>query len=210
MVMRMKRPTKASPKRKQAGGDQRFGPQDWVRAGLAVLAREGIDGVRVEPLAEYLGVTKGSFYWHFEDRGALHAAMLSDWRQLATKSIIDAVETGERDARARLSRLIDLATSNAKAALLETAVRAWAQHDASVRKALTIVDSERLEYVASLLREAGLERDAAAMRAKILYLALIGSFFAASETNLQAGPEMWREATKLIVRCAGTSNAARP
>ena len=198
MVLCMKRPTKTSPKRTQAGGDQRIGPQDWVRAGLVLLAREGIDGVRVEPLAEHLGVTKGSFYWHFKDRAALHAAMLSAWRQTATRTIIETVETEQRDAHARLSRLIELGTSNGKAARLETALRAWAQHDPSAGKALASVDTERLEYVASLLREAGLDRATAATRAKILYFALIGSFFAASETDLHAGPELWREVTKLI------------
>lgn len=77
-------------------------------------------------------------------------------------------------------------------------MRAWAQHHPSVGRALASVVSERLDCVASLLREAGLERAAAVTRAKILYLALIGSFFTASETNLHAGPELWREVAKLI------------
>jgi AcrR family transcriptional regulator len=186
MVMCMKKPIKASTKQKQTGGDPRIGPQDWVRAGLVLLAREGIDGVRVEPLAGHLGVTKGSFYWHFKDRAALYAAMLNTWRQLATRTIIETVEAEKLDSRSRLARLIELATSNAKAARLETAMRAWAQHEPSVGKVLASVDAERLDYVASLLREAGLERAAAKTRAKILYLALI------------AGPELWREVTKII------------
>jgi AcrR family transcriptional regulator len=194
----MKPPTGRSSKRGKAGGDQRTGPDDWVRAGLVLLARAGIDAVRVEPLAEHLSVTKGSFYWHFKDRAALHAAMLTTWRQAATGEIIKSVEAETPDARLRLSLLIKLSTSNGKAARLETAMRAWAQHDTAAGKALASVDSERLEYVERLLREVGLERSIAATRAKILYLVLIGSFFAASKTDLHAGPELWNELEKLI------------
>ncbi len=194
----MKKQTKAPARKRNPSADTRNGPEDWVRAGLSMLAREGIDAVRVEPLAEFLGVTKGSFYWHFKDRAALHTAMLTTWSEAATRDIIRQVEAENLPARRRLSRLIELTTSNAKAARLETAIRAWAQIDPAVRKALARADAERLHYVADLLRGAGMESATAAMRAKILYLVLIGTFFAASETELAAGPELWREMTKLI------------
>jgi AcrR family transcriptional regulator len=54
--------------------------QDWVAAGLAELARGGIEGVRVEGLAERLGVTKGGFYRRFKDRRMLLNAILERWR----------------------------------------------------------------------------------------------------------------------------------
>jgi AcrR family transcriptional regulator len=55
--------------------------QDWVAAGLAEMARGGgIDNVRVEVLAERLGVTKGGFYRRFKDRRALLDSMLETWR----------------------------------------------------------------------------------------------------------------------------------
>jgi AcrR family transcriptional regulator len=198
MVWHMKQPAKRTSKRAGAGSDQRIGPEDWIRAGLILLARDGIDAVRVEPLAEQLGVTKGSFYWHFKDRAALHTAMLSTWQQVATREIIKLVEAEKPDPRRRLARLIELATANSKAARLETAMRSWAQHDLAASKALAGVDAERLDYVAHLLRDAGLDGATAAMRAKILYLMLIGSFFVASKTDLHAGPEVWSEIAKLI------------
>ncbi len=195
----MKKQTKAPTTRRNAAADPRIGPQDWVRAGLSTLAREGIDGVRVEPLAALLGVTKGSFYWHFKDRAALHAAMLAAWRDAATREIIRQVDAENIPARRRLPRLIELTTSNAKAARLETAIRAWAQIDSAVGKVLASADAERLAYVAELLRGTGMESSTAEMRAKILYLVLIGSFFAASKSELESGPELWREITKLIM-----------
>ena len=163
MTQRTQRPSRLGA----AGADQRIGPEDWIRAGLVLLARDGIDAVRVEPLAEQLNVTKGSFYWHFKDRAALHTAMLGAWQQTATREIIKLVEAEKRDARRRLSRLIELATANSKAARLETAMRSWAQHDGAAGKALASVDAERLEFVASLLRDAGLEGPTAALRARI-------------------------------------------
>jgi AcrR family transcriptional regulator len=194
----MKKQAKVPAKRRTAGAEPHIGPGDWVRAGLSMLARDGIDAVRVEPLAEVLGVTKGSFYWHFKDRAALHSAMLTAWSEAATHDIIRQVEAENLPPRRRLSRLIELTTSKAKAARLETAIRAWAQIDAAAGKVLAATDTERLAYVAGLLREAGTDGSAAAMRAKILYLVLIGSFFAASNAELVAGPELWREMTKLV------------
>ena len=195
----MKKQTKTSAARRNTAADPRIGPQDWVRAGLSTLAREGIDAVRVEPLAEFLGVTKGSFYWHFKDRAALHTAMLAAWRDAATREIIRQVEIENLPARRRLTRLIELTTSNAKAARLETAIRAWAQIDPAVGKVLAGADAERLTYVADLLRAAGMESSTAEMRARILYLILIGSFLAASKTELASAPELWREVSKLIM-----------
>lgn len=197
MVKFMKQ-AKAPLRHKKTSSDARIGPDDWVRAGLIVLARDGIDAVRVEPLAERLGVTKGSFYWHFKDRAALHAAMLSAWRQSSTGEIIQLVEGEKPDVRLRLARLIELATSNDKAAGLETAMRAWAQHDPEANKILASVDGERLEYVAELLRGVGMDRSTAAVRARIVYLVLIGSYFAGSKTDLRARPDLWRELMKLI------------
>lgn len=190
--------TKSSAQRRKAGGDQRIARGDWVRAGLVLLSRQGIDAVRVEPLAEQLKVTKGSFYWHFVDRAALHTAMLGTWQHAATGDIIKIVEAETPDARHRLFRLIELATSDGRAAGLETAIRAWAQHDPAAGKVLADVDAARLQYVANLLRETGMASSVAATRAKILYLVLIGSFFAGSKTDLHAGPELWSEITKLI------------
>jgi AcrR family transcriptional regulator len=195
----MKKQTKAPAVRRNAAAEPRIGPQDWVRAGLSMLAREGIDAVRVEPLAALLRVTKGSFYWHFKDRAALHAAMLAAWREAATREIIRRVDAENLPARRRLPRLIELTTSNAKAARLETAIRAWAQIDPAVGKVLEGADAERLTYVADILRGTGMESSTADMRAKILYLVLIGSFFAASKSELEGGPELWREIVKLIL-----------
>jgi AcrR family transcriptional regulator len=84
---------------------KRLGRQEWINAGLKALAEHGAEAVRIERLADTLRVTKGSFYWHFKDRGALLEALLEAWQARATNAIIDQVEARGGDARTRLETL---------------------------------------------------------------------------------------------------------
>jgi len=176
----------------------RIGRADWLRAAFASLVRDGIGGVRVEPLAARLKVTKGSFYWHFKNRAALHEAMLDEWRASATQAIIARLEEAGGDARAKLRRLIDMTARNSRAARLETAMRGWAREDCKVGEAIAAADRERIAYVADLLRAMGVKSSVADVRARILYLALIGSYFSAG-ASIPAGRDLWREIEALIV-----------
>lgn len=191
-----------SPKTSRRTGalaDERNGRADWVRAGLALLMKGGIEAVRVEPLALRLGVTKGSFYWHFKDRAALHAAMLEDWAATATADVIAGVDR-VADARARLRQLIARTTADTKVARLETAIRSWANSDDKAKTAVAAVDSRRLDFVAGLLQETGIDPAVAQLRARIIYLVLIGSFFAAATTHVLPEPALWTEVEKFLVR----------
>lgn len=192
------RPPKTSS-RTGAHADERNSRADWVRAGLALLLKSGIEAVRVEPLALRLGVTKGSFYWHFKDRAALHAAMLEEWSSTATGDIIAAVDR-DADSRARLRQLITRTTADTKVARLETAIRSWATSDEKAKRAVAAVDSRRLDFVAGLLQETGVDPAVAQLRARIIYLVLIGSFFTAATTHALPEPALWIEVEKFLVR----------
>jgi AcrR family transcriptional regulator len=65
--------------------------EDWIQKGLSTLASHGIESVRVEPLAKIMGVTKGSFYWHFKNREDLLTGILQKWVRVQTNSIIQQV-----------------------------------------------------------------------------------------------------------------------
>src|SRR5882762_3011292 len=80
----------------------------WIQAAFDLLVSGSIDSVGVEPLAKQLGVTKGSFYWHFKDRAALLAALLRTWKQRATLSIIERLEHSHISPIERLKHLISL------------------------------------------------------------------------------------------------------
>src|SRR5215475_11755671 len=110
--------------------------QDWLDQGLKTLAVSGFTALKAEPLAKAMGVSRGSFYWHFADIGAYHAAILARWREVAAEQIIANLEAvrGE-DPLAVLLRL----TFGSKLTL-EKAVRSWAAHDARARAAVVAID----------------------------------------------------------------------
>ena len=155
----------------------RLNPYDWVRAAQRRLGADGIDQVRVEVLAKDLGVSKGSFYWHFEDRAALLAALLAAWELEATRSIIDEVEAAPASPRERLWALMRRVFLTPPGVdLFETAVRAWAARDEAARGVVGRVDRQRVRYVKGLLGQLGLSAAESRRRAELMYRALIGEF----------------------------------
>src|SRR3989442_14692897 len=78
----------------------------WIQEGLRALGVGGPDAVRIEKLAQALGVTKGGFYWHFGDRPALLEEMLDAWERLVIDEVIERVEGEGGDARGKLRRLV--------------------------------------------------------------------------------------------------------
>src|SRR2546423_14805876 len=96
--------------------------KDWVDLGLKTLAKSGFTALKAEPLAKAMGVSRGSFYWHFADIGAFHAAILARWREVAAEQIIASLEA-VRGADP-LAVLFPLTFGNRLT--LEKAVRSWA------------------------------------------------------------------------------------
>lgn len=152
---------------------------EWIAAGFRALCEDGPRAVSVEPLARRLGVTKGSFYWHFKDRAALHAAMLTHWEEVATEHIINDVEARGGTGRAKLKRLINHAVSAAPdaygGAQAEGVLRGWAASHTDAGAVLARVDKRRLAYLRKLFEEAGLARAQARHAAEVAYLASIGA-----------------------------------
>ena len=200
MVLFMKRDKAQKQRRVDATKSSRISRADWIAAALKVLAAEGIECVRVEPMAKRLGVTKGSFYWHFADRAALHDAMLDKWRETATRAIIARVEETAATPREKLRQLIKLTTTSSKGARLDVAVRSWANHDNRVANAVAKVDRERMGYVADLLESVGIKQATAKVRAQIIYLTLIGSFFSLRRGQKLPKKQLWDELERLSVQ----------
>ena len=153
--------------------------KDWLDQGLRTLAQSGFTALKAEPLAKSMGVSRGSFYWHFADVGAYHAAILSHWRDVAAEQIIADLESSSADD-APLARLLRRAFGGRLA--LENAVRTWATFDPAARAAVQAIDRRRLSYVESLLKASGLAAETARPRAQILYWAFLG--FALSDKPL--------------------------
>jgi AcrR family transcriptional regulator len=153
--------------------------KDWLDQGLRTLAESGFTALKAEPLAKAMGVSRGSFYWHFSDIGAFHAAILKHWREVAAEQIIADLEAAS-DHDNPLPLLLRRVFGEKLA--LEKAVRTWATLDPAARKAVQAIDRRRLGYVAGLLRASGLSAGIARARAQILYWAFLG--FALSDRPL--------------------------
>ncbi|HEY6429793.1 MAG TPA: helix-turn-helix domain-containing protein, partial [Acidimicrobiales bacterium] len=97
----------------------------WIDEGLRALAAGGPDAVRGEALAQGLGVTKGGFYWHFDNRRALLDEMLNTWERATTDEVIERVESEGGDARAKLRRAFELTSSSDEVLAVDLAVRDW-------------------------------------------------------------------------------------
>ncbi|WP_109477560.1 TetR/AcrR family transcriptional regulator [Paraburkholderia sp. C35] len=155
----------------QSGRGQ-FGPADWIRAAHRVLESRSIDAVRVEVLAKELGVTKGSFYWHFKDRDDLLQRMLTAWRDAATEQIIFRFESRGLSPRDLIRDLLALpfrGESAKEAAATELAIRAWARRDEAARNVLDEVDAKRLSYISECFRALGFSASEAKGRGFALY-----------------------------------------
>jgi AcrR family transcriptional regulator len=155
----------------------------WIDAGFEALASGGPDAVRIEPLAQALGVTKGGFYWQFENRGALLLALLDTWEQTLVDEVIRRVEAGGGDARSKLRRLFALAGSAETRRLLRTelAIRDWARRDDGVSDRLRRVDNRRMDYMRGLFSAFCPDADDVEARCLVSMALFVGSHFVAAD-----------------------------
>jgi AcrR family transcriptional regulator len=165
----------------------------WIDAALDVLAEGGIDAVRVDPLAKRLGVTRGSFYWHFKDRAALHQAMLKEWRKSATYQVGDRLERAAPDAGERLRKTLTLPGSGPRAmraAAIEMAIRQWARRDEEAAAAVQRIDHQRLRYYAKLFLELGHAEKEARKRAYLFYATLMSQALIVTDDETDVRDEL--------------------
>lgn len=151
---------------------KRLTAQDWIDFALRALAREGADALKADVLARKLGVSRGSFYWHFSDLDAFHSRVVEHWKQTATEAIIADIERYE-SREERLDALLRHAFG--ESAVLEIRMRTWADSNAAAALALRDMDRRRREYIERLLVEAAVAPPLAATRAQLLYWTYLGA-----------------------------------
>ncbi len=154
---------------------RRLTREDWLAKALDVLAEEGIGAVCIEPVAKALGVTKGSFYWHFEDRDELIKRLLEYWETEHTDRLGDLVAADSSDPSRQLLTLFELVTTSDEDRN-DASVRAWASHDPQAAAYLKRVDQKRLDYVRDLFQGMGFSREEADLRSRWSYYYMIGEY----------------------------------
>lgn len=173
----------------------------WIDAGLRALAGGGPDAVRVEALAESLGVTKGGFYGQFRDRNELLEEMLDAWAATVVDEVIEQVESGGGDGRSRLARLFDLATSaDGELLRVELAIRDWARRDPVAAERLHRVDQRRTDYMRLLFRELCSDEGEIEARCMLAFSLFIGSHFVVVDHGPRTREEVIEIALQELLR----------
>src|SRR4051812_27959607 len=175
-------------------------PSRWIEEGLRALAAGGPDAVRVEALARALGVTKGGFYNHFEDRPALLDEMLDSWERLVIDQVIARVEADSGDAKSKLRRLFALGSTGAGGVMrTELAIRDWARRDKAVARPLKRIDDRRMDYLRPLFAEFCADEDDVEMRCLIVLSLFIGVPSLAAGHGPRRRVDLHRQALEWLV-----------
>ncbi|HEX7062958.1 MAG TPA: TetR/AcrR family transcriptional regulator [Woeseiaceae bacterium] len=149
----------------------------WLDAAAAAIAEGGFDNVRVLTLAKQLGVTRGSFYWHFQDHAELIASFLDRWRERRLAELA-CLQAGPGDSVAELRRVLRLVLSeparNTRRMRVELAVRDFARRDAHAARIVADVDQARIARCATFLEGLTADRERARELALLLYVTTIG------------------------------------
>lgn len=172
---------------------------EWIAEGLRALAAGGPDAVRIELLAKALGVTRGGFYWYFEDRRALLEEMLDRWEQAAFDDVVERIEQAGGDARAKLRRLFALAADSDELLRIDLAVRDWSRRDPSVAERLRLVDNRRMEYLRSQFADFSKGSDEVEARCMLVSSLWIGSHFIAADHGSHSRAEVMELAVKQLL-----------
>jgi AcrR family transcriptional regulator len=170
----------------------------WIEEGLRALAAGGPDAVRIELLAQALGVTRGGFYWHFDDRRALLEELLDAWERASVDEVIARVEREEGDATAKLRRLSALAASSDEPLRTDLAVRDWARREPAVAERLRRVDNRRVAYLRTLFVALSADADDVEARCLVFYSLWIGSHFIAADHGARSRADVLKLALRQL------------
>ncbi|MFI0351165.1 TetR/AcrR family transcriptional regulator [Actinomadura sp. 9N407] len=173
-----------------------IGRQDWIEAGYQELARGGERGLAITALAARLRVTKGSFYWHFKDRGELTRALLDRWAYERTDEMLGLALGSTADPRERLRRIQALGR---EVAPIDRAMRLWAQHDPAAEDAVRHADRTLLKQITACLDDLGFAPDDARLRALMMLRTWVGGYLVPAPFD-EPGPSAERTLDILLSR----------
>jgi len=159
--------------KQKATGQRRLTRDDWITAALGAIADGGLAAVSVEPLAARLGTTKGSFYWHFENRDALLDAAIRRWEKETTTDVAAQVTAAHDGPASQFRRLAAAVIERVEQDRVGPALLASAAHPV-VAPALERVTAARLNVIATVLRRLGFPPAQARRRALLAYSAYLG------------------------------------
>lgn len=167
---------------------RRLAPEDWIHAAMEGLLKQGAKGLRIAYLARELGVTPGSFYWHFRDRDEFRDRVLQHWMN---QMIVRAARLAGRAGKgaAQLRTLPDILVDR-RLPDYDAAMRTWALTEPAVADAVARADAMRIRRVGGMFEEAGFSRKVAAVRAQTVFWVFLGSVGNDPKLRLHAFKEL--------------------
>jgi AcrR family transcriptional regulator len=151
----------------------RLSAEDWLEVGYTVLAEEGVRALKVERLCQQAGVSRGSFYWHFEDIDRYRAALVESWNKFLERDRQALSKLDELPPREHLSALT-LTLVSPQYWVLERAMREWARLDPVAAENIRAADRLLLRTVVKAYRDYGFSPEDARLRAELTFAAGIG------------------------------------
>ena len=167
--------TRKHPARSSADST-RLNREQWLARALEVLGKKGSSELTVESLAQKLGVTKGSFYWHFKDRANFFRQLIEYWDEHFTQTVITKVTDQGGTPEERLLALMQLVQTK-RLDRFEMPIRAWAQQNSKLAPLVRSVDRHRILFVSTLFQEMGFDEGEADMRTRIFLTYMITQRF---------------------------------
>jgi len=165
----------------------RLGRDDWLSVALKTLVSDGIEHVKIKKLAENLKTSRSSFYWFFEDRSDLLAALLDLWKSRNTGAILDRANAPSTSIAASVLAVFECWVDDTLFdARLDFAIREWARRDGDVLRAIEAADQERIAALSAMFRRHGYGARESLVRARILYFTQIGYYALVPDENLDA------------------------
>ncbi len=156
---------------------------------------DGFTALKADKLSKSLGVSRGSFYWHFKNLADFHMGVLERWQELTVALPISDVEASPANDGSRIEALVQLAAGDSLK--VERAVRAWAESSDSVKNAVKHVDQMRVAYLQQSLGEMGLSQEKASARAYLIYYAFLGQMIFFDEISADKREQVIAELIQL-------------
>lgn len=150
--------------------------QDWLGAAQRSLNASGINSVKIEALANELGASRGSFYWHFADHAELLDELLASWVELNTRPFRRVLEANNDQPLIQILRYAEVWLNDEFDPDFDAAVRDWGRNSHAVAESVRQIDDERLEILINIFERLGYDTTEALVRARTFYYHQVGYF----------------------------------
>jgi AcrR family transcriptional regulator len=198
-------------KEKKQVESPRLTRDDWLDAAFSAVVDGGFDQARVLVIADKLGVTRGSFYWHFSDHADLITSLLKRWEMSEIELDKRLQADNTEDPKADLERLLDAALAHAGVDLenirFELALRGLGRRDAAVASMLVGIDAGRMNLFEQKFLRLTSDTKTAGELAVLFYLVIAGGHQALSRPT---SPPQAKEFLKGIIASYLINQQSRP